>query len=303
LHDIGSTPIVDMKFSPNGKQVLTISSDHTMRLWETTSGKHLATWEGLMCLEFSPDGTKILTGSMSGGAQLWETTSGKQLTTLKDYTGIAVSAAFFPNSSEIFISSADGTTGTWETVSGTRITTPQHLGHLMTISPDGTKILLEKDGTLLLWEQASESLVPIKNLLTTNPLVDGRVGLKVAFSPNGERFVTSAMFAQTVGLWETASGALLAQFPIGIGVDQIRLPLGAVEFSPDSRFLIICDGQGQVFLWSLGDLGRGHPLGAYVADDEILAIHWQDTTHVILAGTRGASSQPKISYLKLEGTW
>ena len=64
-------------FSPDGKLVLTGSSDKTARLWEAAGGKPVATLSGLTsvvnAVAFSPDGKLVLTGSADKTARLWET--------------------------------------------------------------------------------------------------------------------------------------------------------------------------------------------------------------------------------------
>src|SRR5262245_63014830 len=54
-------------FSPDGKLVLTGSSDNTARLWDAAGGKLVATLSGhersVNAVTFSPDGKLVLTGS------------------------------------------------------------------------------------------------------------------------------------------------------------------------------------------------------------------------------------------------
>ena len=66
-----------MAFSPDGKTVLTGSSDKTARLWETATGKQLGPplqhQGGVLAVAFSPDGKTVVTGSahFDHTARLW----------------------------------------------------------------------------------------------------------------------------------------------------------------------------------------------------------------------------------------
>jgi WD40 repeat protein len=71
--------VVSVRFSPDGKKLVTASWDHTARLWETSSGKLLHILKGHRCslidAMFSPDGKQVLTvtsGTEFGGeSYLW----------------------------------------------------------------------------------------------------------------------------------------------------------------------------------------------------------------------------------------
>ncbi len=68
--------INDVAFSPDGKNMLTGSSDGTARLWDVVTQKplgapfrHDAVVHGVA---FRPDGKALLTGSYDGTARLWK---------------------------------------------------------------------------------------------------------------------------------------------------------------------------------------------------------------------------------------
>jgi WD40 repeat protein len=60
-------------FSPDGTLILSGSADHTVKLWDATSGRLIRTFEWgtsrpstFSAVAFSPDGKKVLSGGGNG---------------------------------------------------------------------------------------------------------------------------------------------------------------------------------------------------------------------------------------------
>ena len=74
-----------------------------------------------------------------------------------------------------------------------------------------------------------------------------------------------------------------------------------MTFSPHGRLILVCDEHGRVLFWQIGGTEMGSLLGVYVAAYEVGAVHWQDTSHVILVDAGGPQGRPHFYRLELEG--
>src|SRR5262249_54760859 len=117
VHDY---PVMAVAFSPDGRTVLTGSSDHTARLWDAASGKDLGRLKHddlVRAVAFSPDGRTVLTGSYDRTARLWDVASGKELANFKHDRAV-LAAAFSPDGRTVLTGSADFTARLWDVASG-----------------------------------------------------------------------------------------------------------------------------------------------------------------------------------------
>jgi TIR domain/WD domain, G-beta repeat len=99
--------ITAVAFSPDGKRVLTGSSDKTARLWDAGTGAAVATLEGhtdsVRAVAFSPDGKRVLTGSSDKTARLWDAATGAAVATLEGHTDSVRAVAFSPDGKRVLL--------------------------------------------------------------------------------------------------------------------------------------------------------------------------------------------------------
>ncbi len=116
----GHTSVVSVAFSPDGGTIG--SGDHTIRLWDTDTGKHRRTLNGhrnhVWSVAYSPDGGTIASGSWDDTIRLWNA-GGKHLRTLIGHRNQVYSVSFSPDGRTLASGSRDGTVLLWELSSST----------------------------------------------------------------------------------------------------------------------------------------------------------------------------------------
>ncbi|MEO6037688.1 MAG: caspase family protein, partial [Saprospiraceae bacterium] len=231
-------------FSPDGKYVLTGSSDTTARLWDL-KGKEIHVFKGhtkeIMSVAFSPacpddpiGGKYILTGSFDNTAKLWDL-NGHEIQSFIGHTNYVSSVAFSPDGKYILTSSMDNTAKLWD-LKGTEIKTFKVNGiyfGTVAFSPDGKYILAgfsDTEEKVKLWDlkgREVQSFVGHVNFINS-----------VAFSSNG-KYVLTGSDDNTTKIWNKDTGKELATLLSVDSIDWVvTTPSGLFDASPGAMKLM-----------------------------------------------------------------
>jgi WD40 repeat protein len=95
-----SASVNSVAFSPDRKTLSSSSEDHTIKLWDVSTGTELRTLKGdsaVFSVAFSSDGKTLASGGWDHTVMVWDVSTGTELRTLKGHSDVVVSVAFSPD--------------------------------------------------------------------------------------------------------------------------------------------------------------------------------------------------------------
>ena len=204
--------VIEAQFSPNGKQVLTLAGDGTVRIWdaEGVAFPAVLTHETTVhAVGWSPGSRRVVTGTEAGDVWLWNTppladgppegTEGAEdaeppeppdpeeyRNRLGQHDGAVHTVVFSAQGDAVVTGSADNTLGIWTVRSRSEESRRESLAgpiELAGFSPDGTQVVTASgDGSVQLWPRGTRG-----PRLLRGP---GPALTTVAFSPQSDRLLT-----------------------------------------------------------------------------------------------------------------
>ncbi len=244
---------------------------------------------GLQCLAASPDGKYILSGSSDHTARLWSLESGKELRTLAAGKQTVASVCFSPDGKAALTSSEDGYFTIWDLASGSKLA--RRKGAALEapraiFSPDGKAILHidddidkgERRYRLRILDRAADFRV-VKDLPHPYRVTD------FVYSPKGD-LIASGADDEIVRLWDARSGKKLRELhghqnairSLSFSRDGSRL----LSASPDE--VISWDVRRGAKLWSFSET-RSIRTAAFCPDETKALVYSYGSAALVDAAT------------------
>jgi eukaryotic-like serine/threonine-protein kinase len=240
-------PASVIAWTPDSKGVVTCPEEHTLALWEVSTGKrlwqlHLPAAEGAPeYAAFSPDGSTLLTAT-SEAVRLWEAATGKALgqKIRRQWWGAPGEVVFSPDSKTVLARRREIVDQLWAASTGQAVGTPLAEDAqggptvLPLFSPDGTSVLVSTGTEAQFRASATGNLIG-------RPLPHPGITCMV-FRPDG-KWVLTAGGDLRLRLWEAPAGT-----PVGQPIPVVSA-VSAAAFSPDGSLVVTGHDNGEVRFW------------------------------------------------------
>jgi WD40 repeat protein len=255
-----------LRYSPDGKNLMTVSYDRTIKLWDVKSGVERWSLRGHTAepgfAAFAPGGERVLTGAWDGTCRIWDARTGEALLVLEiglppvQFGGgprgpvFSVFAAntpyrlFSPDGARfIALTERPNAAGVFETETGNEAfrvedSTGSSLYPYL-YSPDGRFLvtIAYPSGLGRIWDaRDGKELFQIR----------GHRGIltHADFSPDGSRIATTSVDG-TTRLWETQTGREL------FVLAGHRMYSNNAQFSPSGRMLVTSSHDQTARIWNV----------------------------------------------------
>jgi WD40 repeat protein len=194
-----------LRYSPDGKQFVTVTADGVLQTWEAATGKRLTSTQGptgFISVAFRPENKLLVSAVDDHAVHVWEAPSGRVLSLKEGHNSQVRSTCFTTDGKTVLSSAADGVRF-WDTKTGKTV-------RQMTVRDDGERLTSRTSRLLIAISPSSSLLSPDGRYLAAESVSRGRLRL-IDTATEEEAFAvdsTTALRSQAAAF--SADGAVMA---------------------------------------------------------------------------------------------
>ena len=274
-------PIVDVTFTPDGRQLVSASEDKTIRVWDLATGETVRTIRGesapgvqgkIYAMALSPDGKWLAVGGWTSethsvndfGIRLYDFGSGRLVAILETTNSLAFNLAFSPDSRYLIsanLTNASVFASIWDVEQRQR----KHVlfgEAAIGFTPDGARTVTSSGNGLNVWRVADgQQMLRLEGHSTTV--------VSLAVAPDGT--IASGDDSGEIRLWDPGSmfsrRSQQTKVPSRVLARQ-RSSANNLNFSPDGKTLLACaEGAPDRHGCDIYDLASGQAMVTYSGHD------------------------------------
>nr|VFJ68237.1 MAG: WD40 repeat [Candidatus Kentron sp. FM] len=243
--------IQDVIFTPDGQQLISVSNDKTIRVWEVASGEPVRTLRGemgqghegkLYAGALSPDGRWLAVGGYTKNDEIrlidLQGPADAPVRLLQGHTDVVLSLAFSPDGGRLLSGSGDNTARLWDVESGKPLAVLRgHTDHIYAVafSLDGGRLVTGSDDqTLRLWAAPGKGRTRARLLAKLTGHSDKVKA--AAFTPDG-RYLLSGGWDKTLRLWDGREGGFIQELA------RQNRGVASLSIAPDGKSVLTGSGE------------------------------------------------------------
>ncbi|MCI0705684.1 MAG: WD40 repeat domain-containing protein [Planctomycetia bacterium] len=232
--------------TPDGKTLISVGNDNTVRLWDAVTGKLQKTLEGhtswIGSVITTPDGTLAITGGGDNTIRVWDIKGQKEVKKLEGHT-VAIRGLSLTADGKTLVSGAsDKTCRTWDLAKGKelkRYGEEKESVESVAITPDGKYVLAGNDvGVITVYDAKSG------DVKKTYKHDDGSMIYTLTTTPDG-KWALSGARDKDIHVWNIADGKSIKR--LKGHTEQIY----QIALSHDGKYVVSASYDKTVRVWNL----------------------------------------------------
>ncbi|QSV73638.1 MAG: WD40 repeat domain-containing protein [Aphanizomenon flos-aquae KM1D3_PB] len=231
--------------TPDGKSLISGSSDRTIKIWDVVTGAEKFILRGhsdsVNAITVTTDGKSLISASSDETIKIWDVGTGREEFTIYSHSRYVNAIAVISDGKSLISGSSDGTIKIWDVGTGREeFTLRGHSGYAnaLELTPDGKTVIFGSfDGKIKIWDIGTDAE---KFTLKGH----SRSITAIALTPDGKTLV-SGSFDGKIKIWDIGTGA--EKFTLK---GHSRL-ITAIALTPDGKTLVSSSFDGKIKIWDL----------------------------------------------------